>query len=271
MAITIGEGGGSTLSTCSVSPFDIQGTIDNLVKRVETLENIISQLLGANLNANQLSDISEQVGWVYGITYMGTPGWIQTASGSLIPPTGWTLSGSGILVDSDGNDYQGVLMDSDGVLQYGFTASGAIVGNSAGSNSYISLNSLSGTPGDALNLGTVSSQRGAALTLTNTTTITINQKGVYAYNLIVSGTSADLDDNETFHAQQQFGYPFTFTTSGDWAGVVDEDSKFFATGTQIGIVTTVPCTLRILWNSSGDPSAGIVQSAFTVVKMQNIV
>jgi len=126
--ITDGGGGGSTLGACATSPFDQQTTIDNILSRMEELERIVSQMLGYDVTAGQLSDISQQVGWVYGITYMGTPGWIQTAAGTLIPPPGWTFSSSGLLTDSDGNLYQGVLMDSDGVLQYGYTASGGISG-----------------------------------------------------------------------------------------------------------------------------------------------
>jgi len=142
MAIINDGGGGSTMQMCSTSPFDQQSQIDNLIDRVEELERIISEVLGVNIHADQLSDISQQVGWVYGITFMGTPGWIQTASGSLIPPPGFSLMGpDGGMLLADGNYYYGASVDSDGALQFGFTASGGVAGaladtwNTAAANS----------------------------------------------------------------------------------------------------------------------------------------
>jgi hypothetical protein len=112
-------GGGSANSVCAISPSDLVGTIDNLISRIEKLESTLSQVLGANLHSETLSELSQQVGWVYGVEYMGVPGWIQTEYGTLIPPPGFTLSNGGLTL-SDGSTYQAVVMDENGVLQFGF-------------------------------------------------------------------------------------------------------------------------------------------------------
>jgi len=95
-----GTGGGTTMGVCVTSPSDQAGQIDNILTRLEELEKTVAQLASQNISANQLSDISQSVGWVYDVTYMGTEGWIQTAAGSLIPPPGVTWSSLGILPDS---------------------------------------------------------------------------------------------------------------------------------------------------------------------------
>ena len=209
MAIVNDGGGGSTMQICAVSPLDQQGAIDNLVSRVEELERIVSELLGANLNANQLSDISQQVGWVYGITYMGVEGWIQTASGSLIPPAGWTLSGSGILVDSDGVEYQGVLMDSDGVLQYGYTASGGVAGVlaegyakdtmvlSAASQTLDSFN-------EALIFSAIQFQSGSSISWNGSTTLTLDLPGTYIVTFRIESASWNTPPTATDNLYMRF-------------------------------------------------------------------
>jgi hypothetical protein len=138
MALTPGDGGGgSTLggtagSICTISPSDTTAVLGNLVKRIEELEFALSQVLGANLHSNTLGDISSQVGWVYGVEYMGIPGWTQTEYGTLIPPAGFTMSGSGIQLynscTGEFEDYQAVVMDENGVLQWGASAAGNLCG-----------------------------------------------------------------------------------------------------------------------------------------------
>jgi hypothetical protein len=141
MSMTDGsnDGGGGGLGTagsiCTISPEDTTAVLGNLISRIEKLEFNLSQILGANLHAEQLSDLSSQVGWVYGVEYMGVPGWIQTEYGTLIPPAGFTLSSSGFQMfnscTGEYEDYQGVQMDSDGVLQFGFTSKGNVCGSKA--------------------------------------------------------------------------------------------------------------------------------------------
>lgn len=144
MAITQGEGsetgGGSAQSMCEISPADEISIINNLMSRIKTLELTVSQLLASNVRANQLSDISQQVGWVYDITYMGIPGWTQTSAGTLIPPPGVTFSdiGLGELTDYPCNPYDSdgqikelrmSVYDSDGQLNFGTGCKGQLFGS----------------------------------------------------------------------------------------------------------------------------------------------
>lgn len=104
---------------CAISPSDLVGYTGNLINRVNELEQRIAELEAGNIEVNQLSDLSQRIGWVDGITYMGVEGWTQTSYGTLIPPPGFTFLGNGLTL-SDGSTYQAVVMDEDGVLQFGF-------------------------------------------------------------------------------------------------------------------------------------------------------
>jgi hypothetical protein len=198
MALTPGEGGGGVTmggtasSICAISPSDTASTIGNLLERIEALELALSQVLGANLHANTLGDISSQVGWVYGVEYMGIPGWIQTEYGTLIPPAGFTLSGSGIQLfnscTGEFEDYQAVVMDENGVLQWGASAAGNLCGakveewNDAAANAvnqdYAHVSWLAGT-GDLYNgtRGVTSSPSIAGIDIE--ITFTVSTAGVY--------------------------------------------------------------------------------------------
>lgn len=90
-------GAGNSGSICSVSPSDLAGQVDNLLSRIDDLEQTVAELLSQNVSANQLSDLSRQAGWLTGVTYLGVEGWTQTAAGTLIPPVGLALSSVGIL------------------------------------------------------------------------------------------------------------------------------------------------------------------------------
>jgi hypothetical protein len=253
---------------CAISPSDLVGYVGNLINRVKDLEQKVAELQAGNVEVNQLSDLSQQVGWVGGITYAGVSGWTQTEYGTLIPPPGFSLVGSQFTL-SDGNQYTGVSVDENGVIQFGFTATGAVTGASAPARNYVTFNTLTGSSGGLLDFGAISSTAGTFYTWDGADTITIVEKGVYAYNLILKGSSADVNDTESFHMSQPFGYPFTFTV-GDWAGVVDEDNKFFIGGTNIGVIDTVPCTLEIQWIGTDDATATFGNSAFTIVKLCGI-
>lgn len=132
-----GLGGGKSTPTttdsgvCAISPSDLVGYTGNALNRLKELEQRVAELEAKNTEVNQLSDLSQQVGWVGNVTYMGQPGWTQTEYGTLIPPPGVSLSSLGFLM-SDGNTYPFVVMDENGVLQYGFTATGGIGGASVG-------------------------------------------------------------------------------------------------------------------------------------------
>jgi hypothetical protein len=128
---------GTDSGVCSISPSDLVGYVGNLINRVKDLEQKVAELAAGNVEVNQLSDLSQQVGWVGGVTYMGVSGWTQTEYGTLIPPAGVSFSSLGFTL-SDGNTYPMVVMDEDGVLQYGFTNTGQVSGASvSGRNNLI--------------------------------------------------------------------------------------------------------------------------------------
>jgi hypothetical protein len=193
MAITGGGsdygGGGSTGFNCRISPADEVAVIENLLDRIKDLEADVARLKSGVVEANQLSDLSQQVGWVTGVTYMGTEGWTRTAAGTLIPPAGWSLSGAGILM-SDGTPYQGVVMDENGVLQFGWMQDGTMGGArvtawdaaaaGGGALDYARVEYNNGTP----SAGNVSTFRGTSLT-SNTLSSTqlvvnVTTAGLYA-------------------------------------------------------------------------------------------
>jgi hypothetical protein len=118
---------------CAISPSDLVGYTGNALNRIKELEQRVAELEAKNTEFNQLSDASQQVGWVGGVTYMGTAGWTQTEYGTLIPPPGVSFSSLGFTL-SDGNTYPFVVMDENGVLQYGFTATGGTGGALASGN-----------------------------------------------------------------------------------------------------------------------------------------
>lgn len=58
-------GGGSTGGICIVTPSDQVGSLDNIITRLTILETIVSQLLGTDITAIQLSDISQDAGDIF--------------------------------------------------------------------------------------------------------------------------------------------------------------------------------------------------------------
>ena len=104
----LGGGGGSW---CPVSPSDMAGQIDNLLSRIEQLEQDMAELKAQNTEAIQLSDLSASAGWIYDVVYMGVPGWTQTPAGTLIPPANGSFTVSQILADAQQRDqlsYSGI-------------------------------------------------------------------------------------------------------------------------------------------------------------------
>src|SRR3990170_7773364 len=133
MAIVNESGGGSSTDTgvCAISPSDLVGYTGNALNRIKDLEQRVAEIEAMNVEVNQLSDLSQQVGWVGNVIYMGVEGWTQTEYGTLIPPAGVSFSSLGFTL-SDGNTYPFVVMDENGVLQYGFTNTGELAGAAGG-------------------------------------------------------------------------------------------------------------------------------------------
>ena len=117
-------GGGTAPGTsaggvCWTGGADESATILSLTERVTQLEEKMAQMFGADWETAELSNGTSQLGWITGVTYMGVPGWTQTEYGTLIPPAGFSLSTVGFTM-SDGSTWPAVVMDENGVLQYGF-------------------------------------------------------------------------------------------------------------------------------------------------------
>ncbi len=185
-----GLGGGSTSEICIPSPSDMAQIADNLLHRIKLLEDAVSELMAANIMANQLSDLSQQVGWVDNITYAGVDGWSQTEYGSLVPPPGLSFSSLGFTL-SDGNTYPMVQMDSDGVLQFGFTQQGTVEGDAVASTKDILVlgaNSQTLTFNDAIVWTDELFLLGSSITWSGST-ITLPSPGTYAISLqLISGS-----------------------------------------------------------------------------------
>ena len=136
MTMTQDSGGGGTAANlCPPSPSDLAGQINNLITRIENLEKAVAELQGQDVTATQLSDLSQQVGWVYDVTYLGVPGWTQTAAGTLIPPAGLALSTLGIVLPGlGGNPSTLVSTDSDGNPTFSINNSGTTGGGGGSIN-----------------------------------------------------------------------------------------------------------------------------------------
>lgn len=200
------------LNDCWVSPSDQAGQIDNILDRLKKVEDLVALLTGANLSVGQLSELSEQVGWVT-VDYLGQPGWIQTEYGTLIPPPGFSILGSGFTL-SDGNVYTAVVMDENGVLQYGFGGTDPdgnfvpVSGAAVAGGSYIRVTKATHTMvlGDAtLSWDATAKQVGADIS-NSTNRITVNTAGWYIM-------TANMDAGVTARTDT-FGFALTLRDSG---------------------------------------------------------
>jgi hypothetical protein len=130
---------------CWVSPADQAGNVDNLISRVERLEELLAQLLSGNVSASQLSDITPNAGVLQNMVATSSNaagGWITdgTFTGVGISTLGWQMA--------DGNTYPIVQM-VDGVLQYGFNQAGGTTGSASTSvwgQDSIASKTLNSTP-----------------------------------------------------------------------------------------------------------------------------
>lgn len=155
MAGSAGGGSGPTIppptdsGVCAISPSDLVGSVGNLINVVKELQQDVAELKAQNVEVNQLSDLSQNVGWVGGIEYMGVPGWTQTEYGSLIPPPGVSLSSLGIFPPTipGGAGQQLVIYDEDGNLVFGADTVGQLSGSGISGVNTLVASALSQTLG----------------------------------------------------------------------------------------------------------------------------
>src|SRR5690349_20191258 len=85
-------GGGSTSSVCAITPADERAYFDNIAERLTRIETILSQLLGSDVTAIQLSDITQDMGTILGGTLGG--GVLAQMSTLVSRVNAWGLSGN---------------------------------------------------------------------------------------------------------------------------------------------------------------------------------
>jgi hypothetical protein len=127
------DGGGSIpAGVCVPTPSDLEGAVYNLLARIKELEDKVAQQAATNVTADRLSDLAQQVGWVTDIVYNGIGGFTRTEAGTLIPPPGVSLNTLGWeLYNTCTGGYEPfpmVVMDENGVLQWGATTTGGLCG-----------------------------------------------------------------------------------------------------------------------------------------------
>ena len=142
--------------------------------------------------------------------------------------------------------------------------------NTESMRDHISFNTLTGSPTNYINFGSITRQSGLLFSWNSSDTITIKAKGVYLYSLVIEGTSSDVAGKvQRFGISQQYGWPFSYNTY-HFSGVLDASGIFYIGSSLTGIVTTAPCTLKIAWSSGDHASGAITQGTFTIAKLQSI-
>lgn len=165
------DGGGTPSTICAVSPSDMAGNIDNILSRLEALEQEVAELKAQNTSAIQLSDISNNVGWVYNVTYMGVEGWTQTQAGTLIPPAGFTVSQ--ILADAEARD-QLSTSGSSAISDFLVVEPSSTSLSGSGLNATANLSTVLWSKGDAFDTGDL-----------NISQINILQDGFYHVSVVM--------------------------------------------------------------------------------------
>lgn len=172
--------GGLAGGLCLVSPSDQAGMIDNLVSRVAYLEQVVSLILGHDITAGTLSEITDQLGTVTNATLINAAnGWTTdgTFSGVAISTLGWVMA--------DGNTYPIVSVNPDGSLNFGFSTTGAIAGQAVDAwNNNAAVAVDYGIAWNSTGLGAFDDTRGV--------TVTINQCSLAGMQIEMQVTQAGL-------------------------------------------------------------------------------
>jgi hypothetical protein len=194
---------------CSISPSDMMGQIDNILTRLERLEETVAQLAAADIGAIQLSDISASAGWIYDVTYMGTAGWTQTPAGTLIPPLGFTVSE--ILANAQAN-------------QLAAYASSGILGTSGLTTALFQISTGSLATGPSETTFTFTTVEGQSFITNNSTSLT-RASGLYLFTV---NDSAGLARTATTNAsvfQMRVGSPISGNQNIGFGGIFASDES----------------------------------------------
>lgn len=107
MAEIVDGGGGTTTSVCTPSPSDDLAITQNLIKRISDIERFLAQLVGADVYANNLSELATNIGNILNgtITLPGSGNSPYGPGGSIPVPDGFNgtvISGNVITTWTDG-------------------------------------------------------------------------------------------------------------------------------------------------------------------------
>ena len=271
MTMTQDSGGGGTAANlCPPSPSDLAGQINNLITRIENLEKAVAELQGQDVTATQLSDLSQQVGWVYDVTYLGVPGWTQTAAGTLIPPAGLALSTLGIVLPGlGGNPSTLVSTDSDGNPTFSINNSGTTGGGGGGSmksatfaNYTSGADTLVGGSYEVLTIDTIHQDTIGGISLGSNIITGVTQGWYHASGMIFINGSAKSTHYE--HIMQINGVDldvinrFEILELGIGEGITDTPYFSFAGSTYIS--TGASLKIEIFTTSTGSTLSATVQN-----------
>jgi len=124
----VGTGGGGEL--CLVSPSDMAGQIDNILTRLAKVEQVLSVLLGMDITAGSLDEISQNLGTMTMATLINAArGWTTegTFSGVAISTLGWKMYNP---CTGQEENFPIVITNPDGSLNFGATENGTLCGSS---------------------------------------------------------------------------------------------------------------------------------------------
>lgn len=101
------SGGGSTTTICTINPSDNVAVINNLISRISDIERFLSQLVGADVHADNLSELAANIGNILNGTIV-LPGDANSPygdGGSIPVPddfTGTVISGNVMVIWTNG-------------------------------------------------------------------------------------------------------------------------------------------------------------------------
>lgn len=206
------SGGGSTSTVCTPNPADNLAILNNVLSRLSDIERFLSMVVGADVYANNLSELATDLG--------------NVINGSItLPQTGYIPGGSVPVPDGfTGQVISGNVTTiwNNGVVSFEVTPSGGIT--TGGVSRWAQVNILtSGSSITAINILTDTTN----LVDVSNPTITINESGLYLFgvwdNIGINTTDAQysrvqLSDDSLVLPGQTTVAQAGFVTSGSTSG-----------------------------------------------------